>query len=67
LRPSVSGTHLEPTSNPAPSLYAAVPYSAIVVVPEPMDQKLAVSPGGGHLDRSAIVEPPPIKLVPLRR
>jgi hypothetical protein len=53
-------------ATPAPGLYAAVPYSAIVAVPAPTDPKFLASPGG-HPDRTALVESPAIKLVPLQR
>jgi hypothetical protein len=53
------------TATPAPGLYAAVPFSAIVAVPKPVDPKFSV---GQHADipNARIVEPP-LKLGPLRR
>lgn len=48
-----------------PGLYKAVPYSAVVVVPAPVDPKFVVPPGGKA--RGRVIEPPAIELVPLRR
>jgi hypothetical protein len=54
------------SSTPAPGIYAAVPYTAIVVIPTPMDRKFVAS-AGRDLDHGATVETPAIKLLPLHR
>jgi hypothetical protein len=48
-----------------PGLYAAVPYSALVVVPAPVDPKFVVPPVGKAKGR--VIPPPAIELVPLQR
>jgi len=51
---------------PAPGLYAAVPFSTVVVVPAEIDSRLTVKPP----DRpwfSQIIQAPPVTLVPRRR
>ena len=53
-----------PAVAPAPGLYAAVPYTALVVVPPPIDPKFAVPPRTAATAR--VIVPPATDLVPLR-
>jgi hypothetical protein len=53
-----------PEVAPAPGLYAAVPYTGLVVVPPAMDPKFIVPPRRGATAR--VIVPPPTGLVPLR-
>ncbi len=47
-----------------PGVYKAVPYSAVVVIPELTDPEIVAAPGP-VLDPKAIVEAPAVTLVPL--
>jgi len=51
---------------PAPGLYAAIPFSAIVVVPAENDSHMIVDPPN-RLAQSRIIHGPPVTLVPLHR